>query len=311
MAKYRGLFLLISVVMWAGILYAVSKVKPTLISDIFGEEKVIKADKDKKPPPPPPPPPPPEKLPPPPPLLERKTIAVVDVPRPPEPPRQVDVKPPPPPPKLTDFVDTRTPEVKACPNPAFQQASGGGTIRVQYDPPPGAGSGRVSAELDIDPSGRVTDVSFGNRSGNAQFDSAFESAARAGRYEPALRECNPVAGKVSVNASFTAAEIPKPPEPTCREAATAPRKLRAFNIERAYPARAVERGTEGSVTATLQISDAGDVVGVVVTQESPAGVFGSAVEREARRMKYTPARRDCANVADTVTLQVQFKLDGE
>jgi periplasmic protein TonB len=58
----------------------------------------------------------------------------------------------------------------------------------------------------------------------------------------------------------------------------------------------------------LQISDAGDVVGVVITSENPPGVFGSAVDREARRMKYAPARRECANVTDSVPLQVQFKL---
>jgi periplasmic protein TonB len=58
----------------------------------------------------------------------------------------------------------------------------------------------------------------------------------------------------------------------------------------------------------LQISATGDVVGVVITSENPPGVFGSAVDREARRMKYTPARRDCENVSDDVPLQVQFKL---
>jgi periplasmic protein TonB len=84
--------------------------------------------------------------------------------------------------------------------------------------------------------------------------------------------------------------------------------LRPFNIERAYPQRAIDRGQEGSVNATLQISDTGDVVGVVITSENPPGVFGSAVDREARRMKYAPARRDCANVSDSVPLQVQFKL---
>jgi TonB family protein len=152
MAKYRGLFLLISVIMWAGILYAVSKVKPTLMEDIFGEEKVIKADKDKKPPPPPPP-------------------------------------------------------------------------------------------------------------------------------------------------------------PSCTEAPSQARKLRPFNIERAYPQRAIDRGQEGSVNATLQISETGDVVGVVINSENPPGVFGSAVDREARRMKFTPARRDCANVSDTFPLPVVFKLD--
>lgn len=309
MAKYRLLFLLISVILWGGILYAVSKVRPTLIQEIFAEDKVIKADKDKKAPPPPPPPPPPEKLPPPPPLVERKTVVVVDIPRD-DPPERIVVDKPPPPPR--DPPETfNEPEPSKCPNPAFKQASGGGAIGVSYNPPDGSGSGSASASLDINSSGRVSNFSFTDRSGNALFDQAFESAAKARTYDAALRECFAVdGGKVTVSASFSSPEIKKvePPPPSCREAATAARKLRPFNIERAYPQRAIDRGQEGTVSATLQISDAGDVVGVVITSENPPGVFGTAVEREARRMKYSPARRECANVADSVPLQVQFKL---
>ena len=215
MAKYRMLFLLSSIIIWSGILYGVSKVRPHIVTDFLDNLNVVKAEKEKKLPPPPPPPPPPEKLPPPPPLVERQTKIVVDLPPPPqEEIRETVVKAPPPPaPALTDYQPPAPP------------------------PPP-----------------------------------------------------------------------PAPPPPSYTEAPKNPRKLREFNVERAYPQRAVDRGTEGSVRATLQIDATGSVVGVIVTSANPPGVFESAVEREARRMRFEPARRNCENVADDYPLEVKFVL---
>jgi hypothetical protein len=94
----------------------------------------------------------------------------------------------------------------------------------------------------------------------------------------------------------------------CVEAPRSAALVRPFNMERAYPQRAIDEKLEGSVTATLQISASGDVVGVVITSETLPGVFSSAVEREARRMKYVPARRDCENVTDSVGFQITFTM---
>ncbi|GIU66383.1 energy transducer TonB [Candidatus Phycosocius spiralis] len=213
MAKYRMLFLLISILIWTGILYGVSKIRPELVSDFMDNLNVVKAEKEKPKPPPPPPPPPPEKLPPPPPLVERQTRVVVDIPPPPqEEIRETVVRAPPT--QLTDYQPPAPP------------------------PPP-----------------------------------------------------------------------PPPPPPSCTEGARNARKIRDFNVDRAYPQRAVDRGTEGNVRATLQIDASGSVVGVIITSANPPGVFDSAVEREARRMKFEPARRNCENVADDYPLDVQFKLD--
>jgi len=218
MAKYRMLFLLASILIWSGILYGVSKVRPQMVTDFLDNLNVVKAEKEKKLPPPPPPPPPPEKLPPPPPLVERQTKIIVDIPPPPvEEIRETVVRAPPPPaPALTDYQPPPPP------------------------PPP--------------------------------------------------------------------APPPPPPPPSCTEAPKNPRKLRDFNVERAYPQRAVDRGTEGSVRATLQIDATGSVVGVIVTSANPPGVFESAVEREARRMRFEPARRNCENVSDDYPLEVKFVL---
>jgi TonB family protein len=234
----------------------------------------------------------------------------VDTPREDPPERRPVVDKPLPPPRDPPDNPGPPPENK-CPNPAFKQASGGGAIGVSYNPPDGSGSGTAAASLDINSSGRVSNFSFTDRSGNALFDQAFESAAKARTYDAALRECFAVdGGKVNVSASFTSPEIKKvePPPPSCREAASPARITRGFNIERAYPQRAIDRGQEGTVSATLQISATGDVVGVVINSENPPGVFGTAVQREAARMKFAPARANCENVADTIRLPVQFTL---
>lgn len=92
----------------------------------------------------------------------------------------------------------------------------------------------------------------------------------------------------------------------CQEAPSSSRLLRPFNVERAYPQRARDQKQEGSVTARLQISNSGDVVGVIIETETLPGVFSSAVDREARRMVFTPARRDCENVSSEYNLEVTF-----
>jgi TonB family protein len=101
---------------------------------------------------------------------------------------------------------------------------------------------------------------------------------------------------------------PPPPPPSCTEQDRGPRQTRAFNIERAYPTRALERGTEGEVSATLRIDASGAVTDVIINSASPPGTFDSAVDREARRMRFEPARRDCQNVAGDHQMRVQFKL---
>lgn len=213
MSKYRGLFMILSTMIWALALWGISKIKPELLTDMFKDQTAIQADKD-KPKPPPPPPPPKEKLPPPPPLVERETKSPVQVAAPPqqEEVRQTaPVAPPPAPP--------------APPAPA-------------YEPPP-----------------------------------------------------------------------PPPPPPSCTESPHNVRVRRGFNIERAYPARAQERDIEGTVQATLNVDASGSVTNVSVTSSNPPGVFESAVEREGMRMTFEPARRDCANVASTYSLSVQFRLE--
>ena len=163
--------------------------------------------------------------------------------------------------------------------------------------------GIVEANLKIDENGSVVGavITYSNPPG--VFDAAVEREANRMRFVPARRNCENVAGEFPLKVDFV---LPKP----CSEPPRNPRKLRDFNVERAYPQRAVDRGTEGSVQAILQIDTTGSVVGVIVTSANPPGVFESAVEREARRMRFEPARRNCENVADDYPIQITFVLGG-
>lgn len=161
--------------------------------------------------------------------------------------------------------------------------------------------GIVEATLTIDENGLVVGevITYSNPPG--VFDAAVEREVKRMRFEPARRNCENVAGEFPLRVDFV---LPKP----CAEGEKNPRKLRDFNWDRAYPQRAVDRGIEGRVWATLQIDATGSVVGFILISADPPGVFESAVEREARRMRFEPARRNCKNVAGDYPLEVTFVL---
>lgn len=95
----------------------------------------------------------------------------------------------------------------------------------------------------------------------------------------------------------------------CTEGSRTARLVRGFNVDRAYPQRAIEREQEGSVTAILIIDARGSVGRVNITSSNPPGVFDEAFLREASRLQFAPARNECENVAGTYQLTVQFRLD--
>lgn len=102
---------------------------------------------------------------------------------------------------------------------------------------------------------------------------------------------------------------PPPPPPTCQERDQPPRPSRPFNVERAYPQRLLERETEGEVSATVRVGADGGVTDVIITGSTPPGAFDSAVDREVRRMRFTPARANCENASGEYQLRVQFRIN--
>lgn len=95
----------------------------------------------------------------------------------------------------------------------------------------------------------------------------------------------------------------------CKSNYIPPKKVIEFDVNRAWPQRAKEKGAEGKVIATLQIDSRGEVVGVIVKSASPAGYFESAVEREARKMLFEPALQCGVPISSDFELVVTFSIN--
>jgi TonB family protein len=96
------------------------------------------------------------------------------------------------------------------------------------------------------------------------------------------------------------------PAPTCPP--TAPRKLRAFNIERAYPQRAIDQGIEADVTGEVLVAEDGTVSDVQVQRTEQNNIFVDGFIREARRVAFSPATSGCKPIIANYRLSVSFKL---
>ena len=96
--------------------------------------------------------------------------------------------------------------------------------------------------------------------------------------------------------------------PVCEDAADF-KAIQHFDVLRAYPRRAINRGIEGRVKAMLRVDDAGTVRDVMILSNIPAGQFDTAVEHEALKMKYEPAEQACRGKIRERDLWVDFKLE--
>ena len=219
MGKYRGLFLLLSAVIWAFALWGISKIKPAKFFEEILDSVTVQADKDKPKPPPPPPPPPPEKLPPPPPLVERQTKVIVNAaPQPQEEPRNVakeatniaptnDYHPDPPPPPPPG-----PPPPPPPPPPPEPKCKASGPVKVSTfdtsDAYPAEASekeieGSASIEVSIDTGGRVTNASVVSASNSVFRAASVLREARSQKFKPAMgADCNPVTSSYTFNVQF-------------------------------------------------------------------------------------------------------------
>lgn len=98
------------------------------------------------------------------------------------------------------------------------------------------------------------------------------------------------------------------PQSPCTEVPTPPRAVRRFNLERAYPESAFRRGLTGEVQLVVKVDELGGIADVIVVSAQPLGVFEDSVVQEARRMTFSPARRNCMNVAGDFETQIRFML---
>ncbi len=120
------------------------------------------------------------------------------------------------------------------------------------------------------------------------------------------RRSRPAESPAAASAGATLAT--RPPPPRCTERDQPPRPSRPFNVERAYPQRLLERGVTGEVTANVRVGSDGGVLDVEILTSNPPGAFDSAVDREVRRMRFSPARQLCQDAVGVYELSVRFGI---
>ena len=67
--------------------------------------------------------------------------------------------------------------------------------------------------------------------------------------------------------------------------------LPVVKVHAEYPARAIERGIEGSVTVEFTVTEKGIVEDPVVVESDPPGIFDRAALNAALKFKYKPQGR--------------------
>jgi protein TonB len=87
-------------------------------------------------------------------------------------------------------------------------------------------------------------------------------------------------------------------------------KATGEDVRRVYPPDALQRGVEGIVMVSCQVTEKGEMAECRVEQEAPAGEgFGDAALKLMPRFLMRPPTRDGVPVAGaTVRLPIQFRL---
>ena len=88
------------------------------------------------------------------------------------------------------------------------------------------------------------------------------------------------------------------------------RVMRPFDVNRAYPKIAENKGIEGKVVLSLSINEKGYVTSADVIEAYPSGIFDNAATTVAKKMLYYPATNNCTPMPSTSKLTVMYKMDG-
>jgi TonB family protein len=98
-------------------------------------------------------------------------------------------------------VQLLAPAIAFAPQPTIVQTASSSNctrsalVAAPAQPPGPLPAGRVTVDVSISPSGAVTGAKIGKSSGNTTLDRAALKMAHESAYEPAMRNCKPVAGK--------------------------------------------------------------------------------------------------------------------
>lgn len=157
--------------------------------------------------------------------------------------------------------------------------------------------------VDVDAQGGVIDVKVERSSGDARLDVAAQEAAAKWRFNPAMKQGQPVAGKVRVPVEFAM------DEPADAQAGERPARI-AATMPPAYPAAAKKQGISGNVVLLVEVDAQGKPTHVAIEQSSPAGVFDAAALDAVRQWRFEPALRQGQPVAGRVRVPLGFGPQG-
>jgi hypothetical protein len=97
----------------------------------------------------------------------------------------------------------------------------------------------------------------------------------------------------------------------CTQADLAPKKVRAFNVERAYPQRAVVREIEEDVVGEVLIDYTGQPLAWVDVVYTQPELFSRPVRRTALQMRYEPTKAGCIDAPTYAHLNISFRLEDD
>ena len=173
--------------------------------------------------------------------------------------------------------------------------------------------GRVVLDVDVSPTGVISDATIATSTGSELLDRASIRVAKARwRFEPARRNGQAVAGTAQIEANWTPPLTPtQHPYLEVPDAAgatmpvpTAPYVARYSD----YPPSAAAGGMQGLVGVRYQVDTNGNVTDAVVVAPSDYSRFNDAALAIARNRAFTPAMRNGMPVAAWQSLTVAFAV---
>jgi hypothetical protein len=105
--------------------------------------------------------------------------------------------------------------------------------------------------------------------------------------------------------------LPVGPSTRLAECETADReavKTKPFNIREAYPDYAIERWSDGLVIMRTHIDYTGRSLGATIDYASNLEMFGRGARQSASQILYTPALKNCAQIADSGRLIISYLM---
>lgn len=103
--------------------------------------------------------------------------------------------------------------------------------------------------------------------------------------------------------------IKKPKRAVCEGVYLKPKRLRNFNIERAYPKDALDKEIEGKISLHMKVNEKGLVSEVKTSNAMPSGVFEEHAIKVAKFLLFEPAYDNCTPVKAQYDLTIVFKLE--